>query len=71
MRSRKRRRLTRAELRALGITPGLVGVRYGPGNLGRSRVEELAPETDARRKYFARRLTGTDDLTNPSEDVGK
>ena len=37
--TRKRRRLTQAELRALGITPGLMAARIGPD--GRVRVEQL------------------------------
>ncbi len=65
----KRCKLTKAELRALGITPGLMATRIGPD--GRARVEQLAPETPARRKGFARRLASADDLTNPGEDVGK
>jgi len=66
MRDRKRRRLTKAELRALGVSPGLVSLRYGPD--GRPVLEELAPESDARRAYCARRLTGADDVTNSSEE---
>lgn len=55
MTSRKRRRkLTKAELRALA-TPGLMVRCIGPD--GRARVEQLAPESGARRKDFGRRLT--------------
>jgi len=55
MRSQKKRRPTRAELSAMGATPGLMVRRVGPS--GRSRLEQLAPESDNRRKDFARRLT--------------
>jgi hypothetical protein len=66
MTSRKRRRrLTQAEIRALGATPGLLTTRIGAD--GRARVEQLAPESRNRRKDFARRLTGADDVTKPSE----
>lgn len=59
MTSRKRRRkLTQAELRAIGVTPGLMASCIGPD--GRTRLEQLAPESRDRRKDFARRLTGTD-----------
>jgi hypothetical protein len=65
MTSRKRRKLTQAELRALGATPGLLARRIGAD--GCVRVEQLAPESGARRTYFAHNLTGTDDVTKPSE----
>jgi hypothetical protein len=61
----KRCRLTQAELRALGATPGLLARRIGAD--GRSRVEQLTADSRARRKDFARRLTGADDITKPSE----
>jgi len=54
MRSR-RRKLTKAELRAMGCTPGFVVRRYDAQE--RARLEQLAPESDARRKIFARRLS--------------
>jgi hypothetical protein len=53
--SRKRPKLTKAELRALGATPGLMARRIGAD--GRARVEQLAPESEARRRDFVRRLT--------------
>ena len=66
MTSRKRRRkLTQAELRALGATPGLMARRIGPD--GRSRLEQLAPESRSRRRDFARRLTGTHDVSQQAE----
>jgi hypothetical protein len=55
MSSRKARRLTKAELRAMGVSPGLMVHRVGPD--GRARLEQLAPESDARRQSFVRRLT--------------
>lgn len=63
MRSR-RRKLTKAELKAMGATPGLMARRIGPGNPGRARLEMLAPEGPERRKDFIRRLT---DDSKPSE----
>jgi hypothetical protein len=54
MRDRKRRKLTQAELRALGTTPGLMARRTGAD--GRARVEQLAPESETRRRDFVRRL---------------
>jgi hypothetical protein len=59
--SKRRRKLTQAELRALGATPGLMTRRIGAD--GRARVEQLAPESRDRRKDFARRLTGTDEAS--------
>jgi hypothetical protein len=65
MTSRKRRRrLTRAELRALA-TPGLLVRRIDED--GRATLEQLAPESRSRRKDFARRLTEVDDVTEQSE----
>jgi hypothetical protein len=46
-RSRKKRQLTKAELRAMGATPGLMAHRVGPD--GRARLEQLTAETSARR----------------------
>jgi hypothetical protein len=56
MTNRKRRKLTKAELRALGATPGLMARRIRPD--GRARVEQIAPEGSGRsRRDFVRRLT--------------
>jgi hypothetical protein len=64
--SRKRcRKLTQAELRALGATPGLMVRRIGAD--GRARVEQLAPESSSRRRDFARRLVGTHDVSQQAE----
>jgi hypothetical protein len=38
MRDRKARRLTKAELRAMGATPGLMAHKVGPD--GRARLEQ-------------------------------
>jgi hypothetical protein len=55
---RERRQPTKAELRALGATPGLIAHRVGPD--GRSRLEQLTAD-NTRRESFARRLTGSGD----------
>jgi hypothetical protein len=52
MSSRKRRRLTKAELRAMGATPGLMAHRIGPD--GRARLEQLAPEGSGQPSLFLR-----------------
>jgi hypothetical protein len=62
VRNRKVRQLTKAELRVLGVTPGLIALRVSPD--GRTRLEQLAPESPERRRDFARRLTGD---SKPSE----
>jgi hypothetical protein len=62
MKSRKTRTLTKAELRALAVTPGLMAHRVGAD--GRARLEQLAPEGPERRRDFIRRLT---DETKASE----
>jgi hypothetical protein len=54
MKSRKTRTLTKAELRALAVTPGLMAHRIGPD--GRARLEQLAPEGPDRKRDFIRRL---------------
>jgi hypothetical protein len=50
MRDRRARRLTRAELGTMGLTPGLMARRYPPD--GRARLEQLAPEGRVRRQKF-------------------
>jgi hypothetical protein len=40
--ARKNRQLTRAELWAMGATPGLMAHKVGPD--GRARLEQLAPK---------------------------
>jgi hypothetical protein len=65
MKSRKTRTLTKAELRALAVTPGLMAHRVGPD--GRARLEQLAPEGPERRRDFIRRLTNQDDVNEASE----
>jgi hypothetical protein len=53
---RRRRRLSRQDLKAAGITPALMARRYDAA--GRARLEQLAPEArTARRRDFIRRLT--------------
>jgi hypothetical protein len=52
--SRKTRTLTKAELRALAVTPGLMAHRISPD--GRASLEQLAPEGPDRRRDFIRRL---------------
>ncbi len=62
MSGRKKCRLSKHDLRAAGVTPGLMARRIGPD--GRARLEQLAPEGPERRKDFIRRLT---DDSKPSE----
>ena len=47
MRSRKARQLTKAELRAMGATPGLMAHRVGPD--GRARLEQLTAAAEVAR----------------------
>jgi hypothetical protein len=63
---RSRRRPAKAELRAMALTPGLMVHRVGPG--GRARLEQLAPESDERRKETYRRLTDSTYTPGPGED---
>jgi hypothetical protein len=65
VRDRKKRQLTKAELRAMGATPGLMAHKVGPD--GRARLEQLAPEGPERRRDFIRRLTNQDDVNEASE----
>jgi hypothetical protein len=64
-RRRSQRRLTQAELRAMGATPGLMAHKVGSD--GRARLEQLAPEGPERRRDFIRRLTNQDDVNEASE----
>ena len=63
MRSRRRspRQLTKAELRAMGVSPGLMAHRVGPD--GRSRLEQLTSEGASARAFLARRLTNNNEAT--------
>jgi hypothetical protein len=66
MKSRKARRLTKAELRAAGATPGLMLIRYGPdGN--KAKLEQLTEEASARREIFSRSLIERSDFTANDE----
>ena len=59
-----RRKLTKAEFRAMGATPGLIAHRVGPD--GRSRLEQLTSEAaprSCRREIFTRRLTNSNEDT--------
>jgi hypothetical protein len=67
MKSRKKQVLTKAELRAMGATPGFMAHKVGAD--GRARLEQLAPESHERRKDFIRRLTRSDDNTPASEEA--
>ena len=61
-----RRKLTKAELRAMGATPGLMAHRVGPE--GRSRLEQLTSEAETGpRPPFRPGLTGRDDVTKMGE----
>ena len=63
--ARKKRQLTKAELRAMGATPGLMAHKVGPN--GRARLEQLAPEGPERRRDFIRRLTDDTPTSEGSE----
>ena len=67
MRGRKKRQLTKAELRAMGASPGLMARRYDASSAGRACLEELMPEGPERRRDFIRRLTSTDEVNEASE----
>jgi hypothetical protein len=49
---RLRRKLTKAELRAMGATPGLMARRVGPD--GHARLEQLTAEASGRPSLFLR-----------------
>jgi hypothetical protein len=51
-----RRKLTKAELRAMGATPGLMLARYSPDG-ERTRLEEHPPKSSERRRDFIQRFT--------------
>jgi hypothetical protein len=53
MKSRKTRTLTKAELRALAVTPGLMAHRVGPD--GRARLEQLTADGSGRSSFFTAR----------------
>jgi hypothetical protein len=59
----RKRRLSQQDLKAAGVTPGLMARRYTPD--GRARLEQLAPEGRERRQQFPRRDT---DKTSPIEE---
>ncbi len=67
-RERRQRRPSQADLKAAGASPGLIAHRVGPD--GRARLQQLTPESDVRRKDFARRLTTLSkaDENSPRED---
>jgi hypothetical protein len=52
----RRRRLSQADLRALGVQGGLVATRYSPESK-RAEVRQLAAEGSERRREFVCRLT--------------
>jgi hypothetical protein len=51
--ARENRQLTRAKLRAMGATPGLMAHKVGPD--GRARLEQLTSEGSGRLSLFLRR----------------
>ena len=65
MRSRKKRALTKAELRALGATPGLMVHRIGTD--GRARLEQLTSEGSRRPEVFVWRLASNSKSSEGSE----
>ena len=50
--NRRRRRLSQQDLRAAGVTPGLMARRYDAD--GRARLEQLVPEDSGRPSLFLR-----------------
>ena len=56
---RKRRQLTAAQKRALALSPGLVVTQYTPDG-EHAEIRQLSPESDERRRSFARRLSSAD-----------
>jgi hypothetical protein len=65
-RRRSQRQLTRAELRAMGVTPGLVVRRYSAED--RTRLEQLTSETSsgARPSLFLR--SGSNNCSKPTQE---
>jgi hypothetical protein len=49
-RPRKKRQLTKAELRAMGGIPGVMAHRVGPD--GRARLEQLTADGSGRSSFF-------------------
>jgi hypothetical protein len=58
-RGRKRQKLSQQQLRELDVTLGFSAVRYTPE--GCAEVRQLVPESDSRRRDFARRLSLRDE----------
>ena len=53
-RPRKKRQLTKAELRAMGGIPGVMAHRVGPD--GRARLEQLTADGSGRPSFFTARI---------------
>jgi hypothetical protein len=62
--ARKNRQLTRAELWAMGETPGLMAHKVGPD--GRARLEQLTADGSGRPSLFLRR--GSNNCSPPDEE---
>ena len=64
----RKKRLTRQDLRALGASAGLIVTRYTPDG-ERATIHQLSPESDERRRSFARRLTQDSKDTPANEEA--
>jgi hypothetical protein len=64
----RKRKLAKAELRAAGVSPGLLVRRVGPD--GRARLEQLTAETRP-RPPFGPGLTNRADITIDRESEAK
>jgi hypothetical protein len=62
---KRRRKLSQAELKQLGVQPGLLSTRY-PAGEDRAQIRRLTQETRS-APSFERRLTGGRDITQESE----
>jgi hypothetical protein len=63
----ERRKLTRAELRAMGTTPGLMSRRIGPD--GRALLEQLTAESPGVRIFDLKLLTENTKAGEGSENA--
>jgi hypothetical protein len=61
----RRRHLSQQDLKAAGVTPGRMIMRYSPD--GRVEIRQLAPEGFDRKRDFVRRLTSAGEETKASE----
>ena len=67
----KRNRLSKQDLRALGVSPGLLSTRYLPGS-NKAQIRRLVD--GPRKDYFAKRVTRrikVDEPNEPNEEGGR